>query len=161
MQLCRVLGHRDDKQGQAHSGGKTLNPWFLEAALGALFTAGTPPSKAPPWHAAAGRRQGLHDVLPVSLKAQVTYTLHEHSCSRFPHTLEPSPQHMQGLFPSTQTGQGPGNGSATHTQCTDLDCIRTPGTIPLPVPASTMVAPKEQPSSGRESGTAFTHPACT
>lgn len=143
--------------------GKTLNPWCLGAALGALLTAGTPPSKAPPWHAAAGRGQGLHDVLPVTLKAQVTYTLHGHSCSWFPHAPEPSPHNMQSLIPTTKTGQGPGNGGATHTQCTNLGCLHTPspGTIPLPVPAPTMAAPKEQPSSGREPGTACTHPACT
>lgn len=41
----------------------------------------------------------LHDVLPVSLKAQVTYTLHGHCCSRFPHALEPSLQHMYGPPP--------------------------------------------------------------
>lgn len=36
-----------------------------------------------------------------------------------------------------------------------------PGHHPLPVPAPTMAAPKEQPNSGREPGTACTHPACT
>lgn len=143
-------------------GGKTLNPWCLEAALGALLTAGTPPSKGPPWHAAAGREQAAR--CPSCL-TQSPSDLHPTWTLLFPVSTRPRAIPTAYVWPSTttRTGQGPGLGSATHTQCTDLGCTHTPGpgTIPPPVPAPTMAAPKEQPSSGREPGTACTHPACT
>lgn len=161
MQFCRVLGRGDDTQGQAHLGGKTLNPWCLEAALGTLLTAGTTQQVS---SLACCSREGTGAARCPSCLTQSpsgdlhpTFLLPVSTCPRAISTAHARP------FPHHKTGQGPGNGSATHTQCTDLGCIHTPGpdTIPLPVPAPTTAAPQEQPSSGREPSTACTHPACT
>lgn len=136
----------------------------MEAALRALLTAGTTQQG---FSLVCSCREGTGAARCPSCLTQSPSDLYATWTLLFPvsllHALEPSPQHMQDLFPTTQTGQGPDNGGATHTQCTDLGCIHTPGpgTIPLPVPAPTTAAPEEQPSSGREPSTACTHPART
>lgn len=104
----------------------------------------------------------LHDVLPVSLKAQVTYTLHGHCCSRFPHDLEPSLQHMYGTPPPNK-----------QVRALALAVPRTPSAQTLaaftpqalaPSPCLCLLPPWRLPKNSpaaAEPGTACTHPACT